>query len=41
MGARGTGLFDNDDAGEWVFKLEEAPDLGFREAYAEDRSEST
>src|SRR4051812_27921940 len=27
MGAWGTGPFDNDDAGDWVFELEEATDL--------------
>ena len=29
MGAWGTGPFDNDDAGDWVYELEEAGDLGF------------
>jgi hypothetical protein len=29
MGAWGTGPFDNDDAGDWVYELEEARDLGF------------
>lgn len=29
MGAWGTGPFDNDDAGDWLYELEEAGDLGF------------
>ena len=29
MGAWGTGPFDNDDAGDWVYELEQAGDLGF------------
>ena len=28
MGTWGTGPFDNDDAGDWVYELEEATDLG-------------
>ena len=29
MGAWGTGPFDNDDGGDWVYELEQAGDLGF------------
>ncbi len=28
MGAWGVGTFDNDDAGDWVYQLEEADDAG-------------
>ncbi len=28
MGASGTGPFENDDAGDWLFELEESPDGG-------------
>jgi hypothetical protein len=29
MGAWGVGSWDNDDAGDWVYELEESKDLGF------------
>jgi Domain of unknown function (DUF4259) len=29
MGAWGAGPFENDDASDWVYELEEAPDLNF------------
>ncbi len=39
MGAWGVGPFENDDAGDWVWQLEEAEDLGLVQGALESAAE--